>query len=320
MTRRTLFHWLCVSALLLLAGVDRLWAADAPKKLLVVTVTTGFRHGSIPVAEKVLAQIGEESGVFTVDFVREPRPRPTSPRKPLRAKDDTDETFKAKEVQFQKETEAWKPLDAAWQQDVTKLLAEKMTVAALQPYDGVVFANTTGDLPLPDKQGFVDWIKSGKAFIGMHSATDTFHNFRPYIEMIGGEFDGHPWHQLVTVRNEMPQNIAAAPWKPKFEIIDEIYQFKSYSRDDKNVLLSLDSSNEERPKAAPKAGAEPLGFFERGKRTDSDYAVSWVKPFEQGRVFYTSLGHRDEVWTNPEYQRHVLGGIRWALNLSREGK
>src|SRR6266511_4839830 len=121
--------------------------AATPKKLLVVTVTKGFRHTSIPTAEKVLGQLGEKSGVFTVDYVRNDQE-----------------------------------------------MAEKMTPASLKQYDGVIFANTTGDLPLPDKQAFLDWIKSGKAFIGMHSATDTFRDHVPpdaYVEMIGGEFKHH---------------------------------------------------------------------------------------------------------------------------------
>src|SRR6266571_9033776 len=115
--------------------------AAAPKKVLVVTVTKGFRHSSIPTAEKVLGELAEKSGAFTVDYVR------------------TDDE-----------------------------MAQKMTAEALKNYDGVVFANTTGELPLPDKQAFMEWLKSGKAFIGMHSAADTFHPFPPYREMLGAEF------------------------------------------------------------------------------------------------------------------------------------
>src|SRR5712691_6043424 len=105
-------------------------APAAPKKVLVVTVTgpKGFRHSSIPTAEKVLGELAKKSGAFTVDYVR------------------TDED-----------------------------MAQKMTPEALRNYDGVMFANTTGDLPLPDKQAFLDWIKSGKGFIATHSGSDTFH-------------------------------------------------------------------------------------------------------------------------------------------------
>ena len=121
--------------------------AQTPKKLLVVTVTKGFRHSSIPTAEKVLEKLATKSGAFTVDFVKN-------------------------------EAE----------------MAAKMTAESLKQFDGVIFANTTGDLPLPDKQAFLNWIKSGKAFVGMHSATDTFRGHTPldpYVEMIGGEFKHH---------------------------------------------------------------------------------------------------------------------------------
>jgi len=55
----------------------------------------------------------------------------------------------------------------------------------------VIFASTTGDLPLPDKQGFIDWVAAGHGFVGIHAATDTFHGFPPFIAMIGGEFRTH---------------------------------------------------------------------------------------------------------------------------------
>src|SRR2546422_9215795 len=107
--------------------------AATPRKLLVVSVTKGFRHSSIPTAEKVLGELGQKSGAFTVDYVRNDQE-----------------------------------------------MSEKMTLAALRQYDGVIFANTTGDLPLPDRQGFIDWVKSGKAFVAMHSGSDTFDGSPPY--------------------------------------------------------------------------------------------------------------------------------------------
>src|SRR5947207_12794189 len=147
-----------------------LTAGAAPKKVLVVSVTKGFRHSSIPTAEKIIAERGQKSGDFTVDYARV---EPTDPQ------------FKGDDG---------KPDQKKVDEAITKVLAEKMSAAALKNYDGVIFANTTGILPLPDKQAFLDWIKSGKAFIGMHSATDTIHGkdgVDPYIERIGAEFKGH---------------------------------------------------------------------------------------------------------------------------------
>ena len=74
---------------------------------------------------------------------------------------------------------------------------------ALKQFDVVVFY-TTGELPISDeqKQDFMAFIKSGKGFIGIHSATDTFYKWAEYGDMIGGYFDQHPWHQEVTVKVE----------------------------------------------------------------------------------------------------------------------
>src|SRR5258708_34727141 len=178
-TRQILFRaGMILSAILAVGLFDGATPAlAAPKQVLVVTVTKGFRHSSIPTAEKILAQLGEKSGAFTVDYVR------------------TDEE-----------------------------MAQKMTAEGLKKYDGVIFANTTGDLPLPDKQGFLDWIKSGKAFIGMHSATDTFRGHKPldpYTEMIGAEFQAHHAQAEVDCRNQDPQHPATKPLPASFHLKDE---------------------------------------------------------------------------------------------------
>ncbi len=288
----------------------------APRKVLVVSITTGFRHSSIETGEKVLEELAKSSGAFSVDFVRQPEPSPKSPQNPKRDARDTDESFAAKQAAYAEAMKTYLPERKAWEDKINAYSKEALAHDKIKGYDGFIFCNTTGDLPFPDPQGFIDLIKGGKAFIAMHSATDTFHKFRPYIEMIGGEFDGHPWTQKVTVKNEDKKHPAGAPWPEVFEIDDEIYQMKSYSRDDKHVILSLDKSNDDRPKTKSKRpdGTEgELKFFERGKRTDGDYAVSWVKEFGTGKVFYTSLGHREDVWKDPTYQAHILGGIKWAL-------
>lgn len=290
-------------------------AADTPRKLLVVTVTTGFRHSSIETAEKVLAALAESDKSFTVDFVHQPEGTPKNPgRPPEQQPKETDEVFKPKIAAYSAALAAFNEANKTWGDTMKAYLATKMTPEILKQYDGYIFANTTGDLPLPDRDALINEVESGKAFIAMHSGGDTYHGFPRYIEMVGGEFDGHPWHEMVTMRVEDTQHPAGAVWgKEKFDIADEIYQYKSYSRADKHVLISLDPSNEElRPRKKEKDGTEKT-FFQRGKREDRDYAVSWTRQQGQGKVFYTSLGHREEVWENPKFQAHILAGIKWAL-------
>jgi hypothetical protein len=258
-------------------------AQAAPKKVLVVTVTKGFRHSSIPTAEKVLAQLAKESSAFTVDYARV---NPDDPQfKGANGKRDN-----AK-------------VDAA----MKAVLAEKMSPAALQQYDAVIFANTTGDLPLLDNQAFLDWIKSGKGFVGMHSATDTFPGFPGYTEMIGGHFKTHEEQVKVDVINQDQECPICKHLPANWEVFDEIYQMKDFDRTKVHGLLTLDKHP--------------------NNKTPGDYPIAWCKEYGKGRVFYTSLGHREDVWDpkwpdrkNPPevaeaYQKHILGGIKWALGL-----
>ena len=253
--------------------------------MLVVTVTKGFRHSSIPTAEKVLAELAKETSAFTVDYARV---EPNDPQ------------FKGADGKPDKEK-----VNAA----IKEVLAEKMSPAALKRYKAIIFANTTGDLPLPDNQAFLDWIKSGNGFVGMHSATDTFHGFAGYIEMIGGEFKGHGAQVKVDAINQDQECPACKHLPGVWEVFDEIYQFKNFDRSKVHGLLTLDKHPND--------------------KTPGDYPISWCKDYGKGRVFYTSLGHREDVWDpnwpdrkNPKevaeaYQKHILAGIKWALGLEK---
>lgn len=175
----------------------------------------------------------------------------------------------------------------------------------LQKFDGVMF-NTTGELPVTDdmKTALLAFVRSGKGFVGVHSATDTFYKWPEYGELIGGYFDGHPWNQEVTIRVEDRKHPSTAHLPESFTIADEIYQFKDWSRDKVHVLLSLDP--------------DKIDWTKKGiKRTDKDFAIAWTRTFGKGRVFYTALGHREEVWKDERFIQHLIGGLRWAVGDSR---
>jgi uncharacterized protein len=260
-------------------------AEAATKKVLVVTTTTGFRHSSIPTAEKVLAELATESAAFTVEYAR------VEPNDPQFKGDDG------------------KPDMAKVNEAIKNVLAEKMSPEALKNYDAVIFANTTGNLPIPDKDAFIEWIKSGKGFVGMHSATDTFHEYKPYIDMIGGEFKAHGAQVGVDAINQDNECPACRQLPGNWEVFDEIYQFKNFDRAKVHGLLTLDKHPND--------------------KTPGDYPISWCKDFGKGRVFYTSLGHREDVWdpswsdrknskaVAEAYQKHILEGIKWAVGLQK---
>ncbi len=178
----------------------------------------------------------------------------------------------------------------------------------LNTYHAVVFCLTTGEIALSEAQkaALLEFVQSGKGgLIGIHSATDTFYKWPQFGEMLGGYFDGHPWHagDTVTIKNEQPNNAITLPWgADPFQVTEEIYQFKEpYSRAKQEVLLSLD--------------ADKTDLTKKGvKRTDKDFAVAWTKRYGEGRVFYTSLGHNEAVWNDPRYQAHLMAGLLWATH------
>ena len=121
--------------------------------------------------------------------------------------------------------------------------------------------------------------------------------------MIGGYFNDHPWHQKVRVNLEDRDFPAMKQFPKSFDITDEIYQFTDFSRDRVRVLISLD------PNSVNLAGP-------RVHRTDKDFALTWVRNYGKGRVFYSALGHEYQVWDRPDIQKMWLEAVKWAMGMT----
>jgi type 1 glutamine amidotransferase len=183
-------------------------------------------------------------------------------------------------------------------------------------YDAFFFY-TTGDLTQPGtdknppmsqegKAAFLEAIHNGKGFIGTHSATDTFHSHDdadpdPYIKMIGAEFIIHGSQQKARqiVADKKFPGLSAVP--DDFGPLEEWYSLKNF-QPDLHVLLVQDTSTMKRDAGGDRAG------YDR-----PNYPSTWARKYGKGRVFYTSMGHRLDVWTNPVFQSVLLGGINWAV-------
>ena len=171
----------------------------------------------------------------------------------------------------------------------------------LARFDAVAFF-TSGELPMNDDQkaALLDFIRGGKGFVGIHSATDTFYSWPDYGLMIGAYFDAHPWHQEVTIRVEDQGHPATRSLPATLRLNDEIYQFRNWSRADVHVLLGLDTASVDLHAADV-------------HRSDGDFALTWTRNEGRGRVFYTALGHEQGVWQDTRFQQLLAGGIRWAM-------
>ena len=198
--------------------------------------------------------------------------------------------------------------DVRFHTDIELLTKKKLGANKknLDYFDALMFF-CQGDLPLNDEQkaAIMSFVREdGKGFLGAHSATDSFRASWPeYVEMVGGAFDEHPWHQKVHVRVDDRTFPAMKHLPAAFEITDEIYQPNRYSREKQRVLMSLDVSS--------------VDLNAKGvHRTDRDFALAWARQWGEGRVFVNLLGHRPEVWDRPDIQKMWLEAVRWVLGYT----
>jgi uncharacterized protein (TIGR03437 family) len=185
-------------------------------------------------------------------------------------------------------------LEVTATEDLSSIAAD-----ALRAFDAVFFF-TSGELPLTSvqKRDLLGFVRSGKGFGGAHSATDTLYTWPEYKELIGATFDGHPWAQRIRIDVEDTANPIVGHLAPGFEIADEIYQHRDFSRNRVRVLMTLDTTSVD-------LGVPGVN------RTDGDFALAWVQPYGQGRVFYTALGHVDETWRDARFQQMLRNALLW---------
>jgi uncharacterized protein len=203
-----------------------------------------------------------------------------------------------------RETGLW---DTTLRTDTEALTRKKLEYNAknLDNFDAVLFF-TGGSLEMDAQQkaDFLSFVHDdGKGFIGIHSAAITFVDWPGYGEMIGGYYDEHPWGTFdAPIIVEDPAFPGMQQWPKSFVLRDEIYQIRNYSRDHVRVLMRLD------------AGKVDLAN-KNVHRTDRDFAVTWAKMYGKGRVFYSTLGHVEDNWDKPEFQKMLIGAIQWAAGM-----
>jgi type 1 glutamine amidotransferase len=213
----------------------------------------------------------------------------------------------------------------AWMTTIT-YDAAAITPENLTQYDAVFLDSTTGEfLDDPNdkaatelrRRAILDFVKGGKGLAGIHAATDSYHTNGPTLggtwpefnEMIGGFFKFHwTYPTLIPVKVDDPNSPLTAMFPARgFEIVDETYTFAhdSFSRKRVHVLTSI---NYGRMSAEDKA-KEPAAT----KRTDGDYALSYIQRVGNGRVFYEAHGHDEKVYFSRPFVAHMLAGIQYAL-------
>jgi glucose/arabinose dehydrogenase len=172
--------------------------------------------------------------------------------------------------------------------------------------DVLLFVNTTGDVLDGEQQAAMErFIRSGKGYVGVHSAADTEYGWPWYGRLVGAYFRSHPVLPVtVEVTAEDRSHATTSHLPDRFSFTDEIYNFDRNPRYDNAILLTVDEAGFLCPGPCPNTDGGPS--------MGPDHPIAWYKEFEGGRSFYTNLGHLPQTWSDPRFREHLLDGIRWA--------
>ncbi len=264
----------------------------APKRVLFLTHAALYKHSSLGPAERAVVELGR-SGGFEVTTLE------------------------------------------GYKQDSAAIDLTTITPEYLARFDALMLM-TNGNLPLTDaqKRSIVDYVRNGKALVGVHCASLTLYNYPEFGEMLGGYYRRSivpttriGQTNLGVLKVEDTTHPATKMLGASWPLAEEFYQFGTaiwdpakptenvsqvgrlpiplaFTRDRVHVLLSLDTEKMDLTGLGPE-------IVKSG-----DYPQAWTRSYGRGRVFYTALGHRDDVWSNdPQFRAHVLGGIRWSLGI-----
>jgi type 1 glutamine amidotransferase len=285
-------HRVLIAITICLAFVSAQGQTPPKKKLLFLTHAALYKHSSLEPAEKAVAAMSAKGG-FDLTTLE------------------------------------------GYKQDSDKIDLSILTPQYLAQFDGVMLM-TNGNLPLTadQKKSLVEFVRGGKGLVGVHCASLTLYDYPEFGEILGGyyrrsivpttrigqsnigvlkvEDTNHPATKMLggswPLAEEFYQ-FGTAVWDPakpteNISQVGRLHIPMAFTRDRVHVLLSLDTEKSDLTGLGPEVV--------RG----GDYPQAWTVNPGRGRTFYTSLGHRDDIWSNdPVFRAHVLGGIRWTLAL-----
>ncbi|WP_144211507.1 ThuA domain-containing protein [Shewanella donghaensis] len=189
--------------------------------------------------------------------------------------------------------------DYEWHED-----AKQINSKNLARFDVIMFLNTTGDILNPEQQQAMQaFIQSGKGFVGVHSASDTEHQWPWYTKLVGRKFVIHPPIQTAKINVIDDQFPGVALMPETFLWTDEYYHFSEPYSDNLKYILSVDETSYQASAQWGELKVEGMGKF---------HPLAWYQEVDGGRSFYTALGHIPATYDDPLFLQHLYGGIYWA--------
>ncbi|WP_298551474.1 ThuA domain-containing protein [uncultured Algibacter sp.] len=172
----------------------------------------------------------------------------------------------------------------------------------LKQYNVLVFLNTSGNLfDENQKKALKQYMITGKGFVGIHCVSNTEIEWPWFTEMIGATFKDHPKVQNATLHVDKSSEHPTINHLEAVEVFkDEWYNFTKPVAKHVNVLASLDESS-----------------YKGKKMNTNNHPITWYHHYDGGRVFYTGMGHTNEIYDDIRFEKLIQGAIFWAADLKQ---
>jgi len=261
------------------------------RKVLVYGNANGFVHSSIALGQQTVAKLGEKTGAYASTITDDPA-----------AFDD----LSGYDAVMLVSCTGHFLLPRV---DIGKAPDKSATDEDKKAYDAKKKEAEASIAPHKDKEkqrfeNLLAFIKAGKGLAGIHASSDAYYDWPEWGVVIGGYFNGHPYHK-VTVKIDDPKSPITAGFGGKeYPIDDETYTFRKdpWSRDHLHILTSLDVSK-----------FTPDDVKKENRPYDHDYGISWIHGYGKGRVFYCAHGHSERVYSEKPMLQQYLAGLQYAL-------
>lgn len=186
-----------------------------------------------------------------------------------------------------------------WHEDASVFSDER-----LKDYQVVIFLLTTGNILNDEQQAAMErFIRSGKGYVGIHSASDTEYDWDWYTKMVGRTFHIHPVIQTaeLQVLNRKFPGLERMP--DRFLWTDEFYEFGAERIKGLNYIMAVDEKTYDPSADWGRVAGKGMGKF---------HPIAWYQEYDGGRAFYTGLGHVPATYSDTLFLEHIYGGVYWA--------